>query len=36
MWEDVMETATMIAFGVVILFGMFGLSALLFRKPQAG
>jgi len=31
-----METATMIAFGMVLLFGLVGLSTLLFRKPHAG
>jgi len=31
-----METATMIAFGVVLSFGLFGLSTLLFRKPHHG
>lgn len=31
-----METVTMIAFGVVLAFGLFGLSSLLFRKPQHG
>jgi hypothetical protein len=31
-----METVTMAAFGVVLAFGMFGLSALLFRRPRHG
>lgn len=34
--RDVMETVTMVAFGVVLAIGMFGLSALLFRKPHHG
>jgi hypothetical protein len=31
-----MQTLTMMAFGVVLAIGMFGLTALLFRKPHHG
>jgi hypothetical protein len=32
----IVETATMVAFGIVLVVWLYGFSALLFRKPRAG
>jgi hypothetical protein len=34
--EKVVETTVMIGFGAVLLTWLYGLSALLFRRPRAG
>jgi hypothetical protein len=31
-----METATMVGFGAVLMTWLYGLSALLFRRPREG
>jgi hypothetical protein len=33
--EGVMETITMVGFGLVLLVWLYGYSALLFRKPHS-
>ncbi len=34
--ERAVETLTMIAFGLVLLVWLYGLTALLFRRPRHG